>query len=776
MEALSTRVDFRAGLRYTKIAPGFASRHLVGERLLMQSQPSQDRQGGGSLGRLVPLSIRGKIILPYLILTLAVAVIGTYVVTNLVAGSLDERLTNQLLEAGRVVSDSLARREIEYLEAARLVAFTRGLDEALQASDQARVAALVQPAAAATGVECLIVTDAEGHEMSHVLRQGDGSYLPVTGQPDASGLRIVQALLAGGDPNSLPQRGLGLHPAVQRYYYFTAIPVGQGDRVIGVVVVGASLDALAAHFKATSLADIILYFDNGRAVATTFALEAQPAQAPAGLDEFSISPQLYQVALNSLSSTAGENLIIHRRPYRLARGPLRVSDDTLGAFAVALPSNFIIQAGAASRMTYSVLFTIAMACVIGIGYLISQRISHPLGRLVSTSQAVAEGDLKQRTGLGGTDEIGVLAATFDEMTGRLEERTEALEQSLQAQRETASRLQAILASIGDGVLFKTMDGDITPLNNTALTLLEEMAANFALSPLQDLSEESDQAEAQHPPWRVESRRLQIGKKVISTNAAAVRTEDGRRVGTVIVLRDVTAEAEAERLKDAFVAHVSHELRTPLTSIKGYCGLLIAGSGDRLDAQERGFLQTISRNSDNLTEMINGLLDFSEIEAKGRLGLQRRPVSLSGLVEEIAAEWREPMADKSLAFRVEIAPDLPSIAADSKRLRWAIVNLIRNAWQYTPDGGQVTLQLSARNGHVVLDVIDTGIGIPRQDQPQLFTRFYRAPGQALAEETRGLGLGLYVTRAIVEAHGGEIHVISEQGAGSTFSVVLPAGPE
>jgi signal transduction histidine kinase len=240
---------------------------------------------------------------------------------------------------------------------------------------------------------------------------------------------------------------------------------------------------------------------------------------------------------------------------------------------------------------------------------------------------------------------------------------------------------------------------------------------------------------------------------------------------VIVMRDVTAEAEAEQLKDAFVAHVSHELRTPLTAVKGYSDLLLAAP-ETLNDQQRSFLQTISHHTDDLIGMINGLLDFSEMEAKGRLGLQRRPVVLSTLVEEIARTWRPEMEDKGLVFQVNLLADGCRVNADIKRLRWALINLVRNAWQYTPSGGQVTLRLSARDGHAVLDIIDTGVGISSQDQTRLFSRFFRASDMT-DDDVRGLGLGLYVTKAIVEAHEGEIRVESEKGVGSTFSIILPA---
>jgi signal transduction histidine kinase len=171
-------------------------------------------------------------------------------------------------------------------------------------------------------------------------------------------------------------------------------------------------------------------------------------------------------------------------------------------------------------------------------------------------------------------------------------------------------------------------------------------------------------------------------------------------------------------------------------------------------------------------MINELLDFSEMEAGGKLGLRERPVRLTTLVEEIAEELRPQIEEKGLILQVKAPTDLPFVDTDTRRLRWAIINIVRNAWQYTPSGGSITLQLSEHDGNVVLDVTDTGIGISPEDQKHLFSRFYRVTNVTI-DDVRGLGLGLYVTRAIVEAHGGSIQVFSKEGVGSTFSVILPA---
>ena len=730
------------------------------------------------LRRLLVLNIRSKIVLPYLILTLAVAVVGIYVVMSLVTSSVSERLTNQLLEAGRVVSDKLALRELEHIESARAIAFTVGLAEALQAGERERVAALAQPMAVVRDVECLIIVDAQGQETLHMLQRDDGSSQllgdEATEQFDTAGLWMVQTLLETNDPNALPERSLLFHPLDERYYYLTAIPVGLDGTVGGVVIVGTSLDTLLPYFQQTSLANVIVYLDGGHAVATTIALGDQPGSEGISLEELSITPALYENILNSDDFTILENIWIRERPYRFAHAALRVANDSLGTYAVVLPSNFIVEKAVTSRNTYALIFFAATAGVIAIGYLISQRITNPLRSLVRTSQAVAEGNLDQRTGIASSDEIGFLATTFDQMTGRLAERTYALEETLRALEETLSRMRAILSSIGDGVMLENLEGNFIPLNATAEIMLKEITDKFLFGPLRELSSrDSKQMWDPRPDrWLLERRRFEVGDRVISFRSAAARTDDGKPMGTVIVLRDVTAEVEAERFKDSFITHVSHELRTPLTAIKGYSDLLLGGASEALSEDQVSFLKTIDRQTDSLMRMINALLDFSEMEAWGRLGLRQHPIRLHSLIEKIAQEQRPQVEGKGLTFQVEAPTDLALVNVDTKRLHWAITNLVRNAWQHTPPGGSVTLRLLERDAQVSVDVIDTGQGIAPEVQKQLFDRIYRTTSET-GGETRGLGLGLYVTRAIVEAHGGKIQVVSKEGVGSKFSVMLPA---
>lgn len=372
------------------------------------------------------MSIRFKVILPYLLLTLVVAITGVYVVTKLVANSLSERLTNQLLEAGRVVSDGMARQELTHIDNARLVAYTRGLAEAIRDDDNATALNLAQPVAAGVGIENLILVDLQGRELVHLIKGQDGVLRNNT-QPSGAGFSpIVQTILQSDDPNSLPRRALGLNPLDGRYYYFTTLAIPLENKLVGVVVVGTSLNTLLPYLKSTSLADVIFYANDGQAIATTLGVQNTD---PAFLKTLSIPSQEYQQVANRQDTVSGENFNVDDRSYSLARGPLQVSNDRLGAFAVVLPLNYVLQSGAVSRNTYVLLFTAAMIGVVLIGYLISRLIINPIYALMQTSQAISQGDLTKRSGIRGSDEIGILANTFDEMTGNLQERTVELQRT-----------------------------------------------------------------------------------------------------------------------------------------------------------------------------------------------------------------------------------------------------------------------------------------------------------------------------------------------------------
>lgn len=706
-------------------------------------------------------SIRARIILPYIILTVLVAFAGTYIVTTLVQGSLEDRLRSQLSDAAGVASDEVALFENKLLSRLRELIFLTGAYEAMGADDYQTVQDLMVPTISNSAIRRAIVTDLNANVvLDIILPQGTAEPQPgasLTGR-DLSMVPLVQRALNGvtddvGDLYaSLIEIDDTLYLAIGGPFRWSSDPDEEGGTTVGTVIVAEPLVSLLDQIKETAVVRRVTVFgSDGQVVATTLS-EGVPQMA-----ELAISPAFFQAVIADPTQQEERNVLGRR--IRFAYFPFLIRREVLGSLSVGIESGFVPETGAWGRLQLTAVFSLAMLAVIGLGLVISRRIIIPIMQLVRTSRAVAQGDLTQRTGIRSDDEIGALAVTFDDMTEKLGRRTAELERLLQEQREEASRVQAILSSIAEGVMLEDQNSQITVMNPAAQELLEVLSVQFTtMKPVREIEAASN------------ARRFEIGDRVISVETSPVVMSDGRQLGKVLVLRDITAETEVDRLKDEFIAQISHELRTPLTSIKGYSDLLLKAMGGPVDDQERNFLETINRHADSLEDMIADLLDFTQLEA-GNLGLRFEPMSMAAIVEKVAAAWRERFEEKTIQFSVHIDRPIPEMLGDEARLRRALDNLVENAWNFTEEKGKASVSLSANEHSVTVAVQDTGVGISPEDQAHLFERFYRV-GLERTLDVRGIGVDLYVTRAIIEGHGGEIWVESELGKGSTFTFTVP----
>jgi signal transduction histidine kinase len=227
--------------------------------------------------------------------------------------------------------------------------------------------------------------------------------------------------------------------------------------------------------------------------------------------------------------------------------------------------------------------------------------------------------------------------------------------------------------------------------------------------------------------------------------------------------------ELDRLKSAFVSIVSHELRTPMTSIKGYVENMLIGLTGTLTDKQSHYLQRVKRNVERLTRLINDLLDLSRIEA-GRIELHPAWLSVPELVGDVVESLHSMAREKPVTVVTQSAPALPLIRADRDKLHQILTNLIQNAIKFTPPNGEVRVEMQRTDGHVLISVADTGCGIPPDEIDKVFEKFYR--GESAPVEARGAGLGLAITKSLVELHGGRIWVESTPGHGSRFSLTLP----
>lgn len=352
--------------------------------------------------------------------------------------------------------------------------------------------------------------------------------------------------------------------------------------------------------------------------------------------------------------------------------------------------------------------------------------------------------------------------------------TTRLRHDVAAQQLRASQLAGVLAVISEGVIMQDTQGKIVLLNDAARALLGSVR-HFWSSDLGRMFADSRNRTPAHGGIMLsEPVRVEVNQRVIGAQIAVVASPDGERLGTVLMLRDVTQDALADRLKSQFITQMSHELRTPLAAIKGMSEVLLAMPSDA--PPNRRFLEAISRNVAVLDRMVVELLDISEIGA-GSFAVRRQPVALSGLVFDALEGVQSEVEEAQLTVSVQVVNrDRLTIVGDDRRLHWALNHLLDNAIKYTEPGGMIVLVVGRiRDGHIMLEISDTGVGIRPEDLPHIFNQFYRGEARTSEGRTidpRGLGQGLFVARAVAEAHGGYVSVASVLGEGSTFNLALP----
>jgi PAS domain S-box-containing protein len=360
---------------------------------------------------------------------------------------------------------------------------------------------------------------------------------------------------------------------------------------------------------------------------------------------------------------------------------------------------------------------------------------------------------------------------------RVDERTRDLAEALAREHAEASKGQAILEGIADGVIVFDERGKALVANPAIGRILDRQIDEMLGRDIEDLMgaevAEDDRGMLvrllQEKELHRSSVKFDWGEKTMSVTFAPVQSTPGQVTGTVAVFRDFTQEAEIARLKSDFVSIVSHELRTPLTSIKGYLDLLLMGTSGQFTKQQRSFLDIARNNAERLHELVGDLLDISRIES-GKVELDVQVVSVTEVVNQVASSLQREFQHRGLTLTLDVPSDLPEVFADPRRLSQILTNLLANAYKYTQQGG-ATIRVRAVDGRLQVDVADTGVGVSEEDREKLFTRFFRADDTAVRQQP-GTGLGLNITKSLVELHGGKIWVESEPGQGSTFSFTLP----
>ena len=440
-----------------------------------------------------------------------------------------------------------------------------------------------------------------------------------------------------------------------------------------------------------------------------------------------------------------------------------------------------LERGQARRLfVVSVLAALLAGCA---SALVASRLVAPIRRLTAVAAAVGAGDLTTPVPAAGDDEVGVLGRTFGEMTASLAAQASQLREAAAVQARLRARLEALTASMSDGLVATDQDGRVVTCNPAAERLLGRPLDTILGRPLDDVlvgtgpgglaAGETLGADAGDQPVAAVLLLKRPDGRVVPTAATAAPVRDGSEgaaSGRVLVLRDVTREAEMERMKGEFLANVSHELRTPLTPIKGFAEILARRAPDA-DAARR-YAERILDSAERLERVIATIVDFAAIDS-GRLTAGRQEVAVAALVAKGLGRWRARHPERE--FDSHVPDGLPPILGDGVLLGRCLDELVDNAVKFSPGGQAVTVSAAAAGEDpplVRLSVHDRGVGVEPHAATEIFDDFYQAEGG----ETRqfgGLGLGLALVRRVVDQLGGQVEVESREGGGSTFTLRLPA---
>lgn len=414
-------------------------------------------------------------------------------------------------------------------------------------------------------------------------------------------------------------------------------------------------------------------------------------------------------------------------------------------------------------LTYATLWSLAITILLG--SLLARTITDPIKEVTSKAERLAKGEFEQVITVKSNDEIGQLTRMFNYLSDRLKTTLEEIENE-------KNKLGIILTSMTDGIIAVSSTGTLIHTNPAVYDIFE--------IPKEDLEDKTFDQISDRLSWNITKEELfsdsekantmlSINDKIIKTSVVFFGNDKNETIGAIIVFQDVTEQERLDRMRKEFVANVSHELRTPITTIKSYTETLLDGAVENKE-YTMNFLKVIDSESERMTRLVKDLLQLSKLE-NNNMQWNMKQIDIYKVVSDCAYKMNISAKQKHQTIKFNGDIDTPVIMGDKDRIEQIIINILSNAIKYTPENGKIEIGITSEQDKIIIKVADTGIGIPKEDLPRLFERFYRVD-KARSRMLGGTGLGLSIAKQIVEAHNGSIKIQSEYGHGTQVFINLP----
>ncbi|MFC0188419.1 ATP-binding protein [Fictibacillus aquaticus] len=464
--------------------------------------------------------------------------------------------------------------------------------------------------------------------------------------------------------------------------------------------------------------------------------------------------------LKQEGGTEDHTMIIYGEPYRDPSG------GTGAVYVYQSVENIAKTTDQAKKLIF-IAAGIAIILTTVFAFFLSSRITAPLRKMREAAMLVAKGEFDAKVPILTHDEIGELGMTFNRMGRQLKNYVQALNQEKE-------QLSGVLSSMADGVITFDRKMNILVTNPPADRFLQAcyyetgMSAKEKYSLPEAVSQQFNQVVTLEREQLIEVALQGRSWVVVMTplyNQSLIR-------GAVAVLRDMTEERRMDKLRKDFVANVSHELKTPIAMLQGYSEAIVDDIAET-EEEKKELAGIILDESRRMSRLVNELLDLARLEA-GHMKLYKSWINIHDYASRILRKFHGPAKERKihLHLEAELEDSSGELYADADRLEQVLTNLIDNAIRHTAEDGEVILRASISDAAVKVDVTDTGSGIPEEDLPFVFERFYKGDKARTRGKSGGTGLGLAIAKNIVEAHDGVITVHSKRGEGTTFSFVIP----
>lgn len=705
------------------------------------------------------VSMRWRFILPLAMIVTIIAMVGAYILANQMASSFEVSEDNLLIQSSQAVANrSVSIYERQRAEAQR-VAFTQGIAEDIIVNNVTSLQDTLETLARTADLDSIIVTDPAGLEVVGVLRVQNVTPVDYSFS-QGSDLRseaIVQAVI---DDDEIGVTGLIQTP--QGLITYVAVPIINDGSFAGVALVGQRLSTLVQNLRASAVAQLTIYNESGSAYYTSLDLDTET------LEDLALPAETVTQTLNSVNPVSAVNTLANTR-YRVLYTPFNFGENTLGVMATLVPDN-VPFASSLGRQLSAIFASVLAGVVVFLTFVVVDRYANRLDKVTETASSLSIGMRDARTGLKASDEIGAVGAALDRFASVSQHREDQLRTQLWRQRRERNYMVAVFESLPEGVLVQDKEGEVVMMNDVARDMLQKQ--NGFYGDIASLGARLPQILGRELASGIyalgEPQNLEQNGQMLSAQAAAIMTHNQQRIGTVILLRDITTEVQQEQARDALLSQLSVDIQQPLADL--------AQTGAQKPYSDiQDFAREISRTSASLQKMIVDMRELTKYSPEQSRNMQR-PLLAETLIYAVANDWRQIAQAANLDLQVFIEKTGHYILGDESRLRLAIGNIVDNAIKYTPENGIVTLEIkTAEDGMLHMRVRDNGVGISDDDLKYTFMPFYRGtPLQADGTIIRvpGMGQGLPIARQIIRAHGGLMKVKSRFGVGSAIYFALP----